>query len=151
MKYKFRIIPNEQTPKLPVMDNPVKFIEENEKILLKFMKFVRSRKNCAGLASNQLSLNGERITHRFCAVLWNHQWTIAVDPKIIRTDGVPVDCTEKCLTWLGKSFRVMRYPEVQIKYFDLKGNIIEKTVKGFHAQIFSHEIDHLNGVIEHVN
>ncbi|MCM1053234.1 MAG: peptide deformylase [Ruminococcus sp.] len=36
---------------------------------------------------------------------------------------------------------------IEIEYFDLNGNKNRKTIEGFEATVFSHEYDHLNGIL----
>ena len=54
---------------------------------------------------------------------------------------------EGCLsvdTWYGKTKRAQK---VTIRAYDENGKAIERGASGLLAQIFQHEIDHLNGVL----
>lgn len=57
------------------------------------------------------------------------------------------DSTEGCLSIPGKSFKVERYKELHLSYFDRDG--VQKTEKarGFRAIVIQHEYDHLNGTL----
>ncbi len=37
--------------------------------------------------------------------------------------------------------------QIEIEYFDIDGNKCNKTIEGFEATVFSHEYDHLNGIL----
>ena len=154
---KFRIIANEQTPKVEstlfVQDF---FIEGSElftgdsEMLEKYISFSSRQHNCAGLAANQVSLDGIRIMERFFAIKKNRFWDIILDPRILKYTGKKEIKEEGCLTWIGKKFEVYRYPSIDVNYYDIKGNFIEDTIKGFEAQVFQHEVDHLNGINENI-
>lgn len=36
---------------------------------------------------------------------------------------------------------------IEIEYYDINGNKCKKTIKGFEATVFSHEFDHLDGIL----
>ena len=42
---------------------------------------------------------------------------------------------------------VPRYPTLRYTGFDEFGNVIDRTVDGFHARVVQHEVDHLDGVL----
>jgi peptide deformylase len=42
---------------------------------------------------------------------------------------------------------VPRYQHLHYRGFDPQGNLIERTVSGFHARVVQHECDHLFGVL----
>jgi peptide deformylase len=147
----FKIIPFEQTPKInqPIENLPV-FISENKAMLDGFLAFAKQQGNGVGLAANQVSLNDERIMHRFFALkdihsLQNNQWSLVFNPVIADTRGILHKKIEGCLTYPGKDIVVDRYRTVIVDYFDINtvSNLIQ--VYDFEAQIWQHEIDHLNG------
>ena len=55
---------------------------------------------------------------------------------------------EGCLTWLGRTILAERYPQIKVRYYNLKGQHIEREISGIEAQIFQHEYKHLMGVAE---
>lgn len=148
---KFKMIPREQTPAVnPIMDIGT-YIMNHKDEFIDFMKYARKRKDAAGLAANQLSLNGERFMKRVCAIKNKHQWTLAIDPKIIKTTGENIEVEEGCLTWPGMKMNVIRNTNIQVGYFSLDGTHLLRVCNGFESQIWQHEIDHLNGVVENYN
>ena len=66
---KFEIILHQHTPLIveQITDVPA-FIDNNKEMLQAFLKFAADQPNGVGLAANQVSLNGERLMHRFFAV-----------------------------------------------------------------------------------
>ena len=61
---KFKIIPNEQTPKVYASRYDEVRLNKDE-LITKFLIFVRKQHNCAGLAANQVSVDGDRIIIKF--------------------------------------------------------------------------------------
>ena len=57
---------------------------------------------------------------------------------------------EGCLTWPGKKVIANRFTAIKVEYYDLDGKKYEKTFNNLYAQIFQHEINHINGVKEEV-
>lgn len=147
---KFKIIANQQTPAITDSHSAEHLIfnKDLRQMLIKFLSFASRQKNCVGLAANQVSCDGERIMERFFAIKVNHWWDIVIDPQIIEYKGNPVIKTEGCLTWLGRSFEVRRYPEIRVRYYNLRGEEIGRTISGFEAQVWQHEYNHLEGVEE---
>ncbi len=145
---KFRIIPNEKTPKVKKISDVNSFIALNLVMIKKFVSFANRQKKCAGLAANQCSLDGERLMLDCFAIKNNHRWDLILAPRIIKYNGAKKLLLEKCLTWLGKTISVYRFPEIEVLYYDLKGDKFNRTIDGFEAQVWQHEYNHLQGVEE---
>uniref|UniRef100_UPI003D200103 peptide deformylase n=1 Tax=Geoalkalibacter halelectricus TaxID=2847045 RepID=UPI003D200103 len=71
---------------------------------------------------------------------------VAVNPEILSATG-EINEEEGCLSVPGYYARVVRSPEVRVRFFDLEGEAVEMTADGLLAVAFQHEIDHLNGVL----
>jgi peptide deformylase len=72
---------------------------------------------------------------------------IFINPEVIKTSREKKEVEEGCLSvrWLyGKVKRAVR---VTIKAHDEHGKKLERGASGLLAQIFQHEIDHLNGIL----
>jgi len=151
---KLRIIPNEQTPEVDTFESAQVLIDHDRKLLEKFIVFVQKQHSCAGLAANQVSVDGNRIMELFFAIKDSTTplpfWEIIIHPKILKYKGKKELKTEGCLTWIGKDIIVDRYPEIKVNYFNLKGEEVSKNISGFKAQVFQHEYDHLMGVKEKI-
>lgn len=146
---KFKIIPNEQTPEVVDCEYTAQeLIKEKKKLLTKFVSFAMRQKNCAGLSANQVSVDGNRIMERFFAIRDKNGWEIIIHPYIKEYIGDSYITKEGCLTWLGREMYVARFPSIEVSYYDIIGKYIEKELSGYHAQVFQHEYDHLNGVKE---
>jgi peptide deformylase len=108
----------------------------------------------AGVAANQLFLQGGRITIRACVVRVAGgkagDLITAFNPKIIEKRAPSFQAEEGCLTWPGKRIHAMRYSGVTVEYENLRGEICTHKAEGFEAQVWQHEINHLDGVAEDV-
>ena len=79
---------------------------------------------------------------------------VAVNPKIIRHSDTTV-CFERdgCLSVPGRSENSIRYPWIEVEYFNEKGEKVRERLEGYSRQdtftaiIFQHEYDHLKGIL----
>ncbi len=76
---------------------------------------------------------------------WNEA-TILVNPVIKRREGL-TKYWEACASCLDNMGLVLRPYLVEIEYLDIDGKNCEMTFEGFPATVFSHEYDHLDGIL----
>lgn len=161
MEFKFEIIPDEQTPKIPELDlidedEARGYITEHREALDAFLTFAATQPTAVGLAANQCSLNGERFMVRAFALknIRTGNWSLVIDPWIQEYFGIKEIKAEGCLTWKGQKILAERHRAVHVDYFtmdgDRYGDEYPEIQKGFAGQIWQHEINHLNGVPEQV-
>lgn len=146
----FEIIPNEQTPKATriYQGNP-----DDLRELEAFLEFAKTQHRGVGLAANQVSLDGERFMFRAFALrdLNTGEWRLIIDPTIEQYLGIKEEKAEGCLTWSRKLVVAERYRTIIVSYMDTFGGIFTHEMhRGFEAQIWQHEINHLNGVEEKI-
>ena len=153
----FEIIIDEQTPRVSKdMDYPSVFIKENKLTLLQFKEFANTLDNAIGLAANQVrKIGGRRIMSRFFARRLGPSkksaFEIVVSPSIVKTYGDVVLEREGCLTWPGKTMDAMRYLKIDVSYWTIDGEFVERLTLGrLDSQVWQHEMDHLNGVEQNV-
>jgi peptide deformylase len=147
---KFEIIPNQQTP---CVFELVHDFETNTEILKVFLEFACSHHNAVGLAANQCSLDEQRFMQNIFALrnLKENSWKLIINPKIDKYFGMIEPKLEGCLTWVGKSILADRYRAINVSYDDIDGNHHTNQIYGgFEAQIWQHEVNHLNGIEENV-
>ena len=72
---------------------------------------------------------------------------VLINPKIKKHSLRRDTLEEGCLSVPGKYGLIKRYKSVQVKAQTLDGKPFELEAKGFLAEIFQHEIDHLNGTL----
>jgi peptide deformylase len=155
------VIPNQQTPKVPEIENIELFFIENIKRLQEFKDYAYTCFNAVGLAANQCNFECERFMTRVFAIrrldncnleIDNKSiWRLIIDPRIIECIGIKEIKVEGCLTWKGKVIVAERSRAVRVSYFDEIGQSVNNELHfGFEGQIWQHEINHLNGVEERV-
>jgi peptide deformylase len=151
---KFEIILNEHTPVIEEsITNVNEFLTTNRDQLHEFLNFATQQPTAVGLAANQVSLNGTRFMHRVIAIknLQTAQWRLIIDPEITERIGMLETKIEGCLTYPNKDIIAKRYRAVKVSYYNSMGLFVENQFyKGFEAQIWQHEINHLNGIQERV-
>ncbi len=148
----FKIIPNEQTPAVKKIRNIKQYIIDRKETLKAFLQFAATHGNAVGLSANQASLNDKRFNQRLFALrnLQTDRWNLILNPELTPVSKGTILKEEYCLTWAGKKLFVERYHKVSVTYYTLSGEKKKGIFTGFEAQIWQHEIDHLNGVPENV-
>lgn len=154
---KFEVIPDIQTPLTPEIVDVHKFIEDHREKIETFKEYAISRTDGIGLAANQCSLDGERFNLRMVAVKnsedTDRSCRIAIDPKITKYYGIKLQRFEGCLTWKSVPNMTVvadRYYYVDVEFYTPDGEHHKETHKGFQAQVWQHEINHINGVEEKI-
>lgn len=74
-------------------------------------------------------------------------FTILINPSLTPLDGDLEEGWEGCLSVPSMRGLVPRYAHLRYTGFDETGNLIDRTVKGFHARVVQHECDHLFGML----
>lgn len=150
---KIEIIENEQTPELKFIDKDIKvWVKDNKELIDSYFEFVKTQDHAIGLASNQVSVDGERCTERFFMKkdLKTKEWSIIINPKVIETIGLKEGRVEGCLTWKYKDVIAYRYRRIKVGYYTSDGEYHEELVTKFSAHIWQHELNHLDGIEEKV-
>lgn len=97
----------------------------------------------AGLAASQIGLNYPVFiytTDRTSASL-----RVVINPSYKPVGDAIVEREEACYSVPLRCTKVKRYATIRVKYQDLEGQVVEEVLEGFAAQVFQHEMDHLNG------
>lgn len=72
---------------------------------------------------------------------------VYINPNIVSTSKKQTEMQEGCLSVRGKWGKVMRAERTTIEAYDESGEKISRGASGLLAQIFQHEMDHLNGIL----
>ncbi|MFH1402392.1 MAG: peptide deformylase [Patescibacteria group bacterium] len=72
---------------------------------------------------------------------------VFINPKITKASKEKQWLEEGCLSVRGIYGKVRRCKKVTLRAFDENGKIFSLGASGLLAQIFQHEIDHLNGIL----
>jgi peptide deformylase len=121
-------------------------------VLLEDMHDTMIAANGAGLAAPQIGMSlqvvifGVKENPRYPDAE-QVPYTILINPKITAIEDEMVEGWEGCLSVPGLRGVVPRYSHIRYTGFDPKGEVIDRTVQGFHARVVQHECDHLIGVL----
>lgn len=74
-------------------------------------------------------------------------YTVLINPVLYPLDDVMEEGWEGCLSVPGMRGLVPRHTRLRYTGFDRNGNLIDRTVSGFHARVVQHECDHLDGIL----
>lgn len=122
------------------------------KRLIADMFFTMHAENGIGLAAPQIG-----ISKRLAVIeLYENQnrkhitlfpKTVLINPRILRRSKKTVQSLEGCLSFMGIRGVARRSAAIEVAYTDEHGKNIRRTVTGFPAIVFQHEIDHLDGLV----
>ena len=148
----FEVIDKQHTPKVPYIKEVKAWIDKCESWLNEYLEYASSHSHAVGLASNQVSYKSKRIMYRFLAIKLNDEWMLAINPKVRKRIGNTTSKIEGCLTWgSDKIIVAQRHNSIVVEYYTIDGEYHKDTVTdAWQAQIWQHEINHLNGVKETV-
>jgi peptide deformylase len=121
---------------------------ETQKILEDMFKSLASQKDGVALAAPQIAYSKRIFV--ISPYILNAEINIPlvyINPKIIKRSKDKKNMEEGCLScrwWYGKTKRSTR---VTVEAYDEKGMKFTIEGRGLVAQIFQHEIDHLDGIL----
>ena len=109
--------------------------------------------NGAGLAAPQIGIDLQLVIFGTDAV--NPRYpdaplvprTVLCNPVVTPLSGEEEEGWEGCLSVPGLRGLVPRWQRLRYRGFDVEGQLIERTVEGFHARVVQHECDHLDGLL----
>jgi peptide deformylase len=74
-------------------------------------------------------------------------FTVLINPVLTPIGTTLEEGWEGCLSVPGMRGLVPRYAHLRYQGFDQYGQMLDRTVQGFHARVVQHECDHLDGVL----
>ena len=106
--------------------------------------------NGAGLAAPQIGVDLQVVIFGFKQ---NQRYpdappvpeTVLINPVLTPLGDSVEEDWEGCLSVPGLRGMVPRYTHINYTGFDQYGDVIDRTVEGFHARVVQHECDHLIG------
>ena len=73
--------------------------------------------------------------------------TILINPEILPLSSEQAHGWEGCLSIPGMRGLVPRFQHIRYRGYDQYGEPFEREVRGFHARVVQHEVDHLDGLL----
>jgi peptide deformylase len=127
-------------PVLKTQSDPIKVIDDSIRSLVKDLEETTALPGRAGVAAPQIGVN-------LRAFAYNIQGEIGhlINPEIADATGQLQELDEGCLSLPELWAKTPRYPFVVVRGQLVDGTEVELKAEGLQAQVFQHEIDHLNG------
>lgn len=150
-------------PMLRQTTEPVRFpLSEADKQLIADMKYSIQPEQlkkanapwdgAAGMAANQWGVNKQIFL--FCPESDTvNGLEVMINPSYEPLNGKIAEIPKEDLCWEGcfsvplATGNVKRYTDIRVKYQDETGKTIIRELSGWHARVFQHETDHLNGFL----
>lgn len=107
---------------------------------VKAMKKIMRLKKGVGLAAPQVGL-GVRFFITSIEGL-----RIVINPSVSQSSPDRKSMQEGCLSFPKRKKLKKRSNRILVGYTNQKGNPVAKILTEFHARVFQHELDHLNGI-----
>ena len=93
-----------------------------------------------GLASNQVGIDAQIF------VMGEQNPITVINPMVTEVGTEKIEMEEGCLSFPGLYMKVKRPSVVSVQYLDTKQKECIIKLEGFHARVFLHEYDHLQGI-----
>jgi peptide deformylase len=129
-------------PVLKTVSDPIQTITESVDSLIADLEQTTALTGRAGVAANQIGVNLRAFSYHVAGVV-DH----LINPEILESIGDPIELDEGCLSLPEIWGKTPRYPKVIVRGQKVSGEIVEIEAEGLLAQVFQHEIDHLNGMV----
>ncbi len=137
-KAKLRLYPD---PILKAVCEPVGDNEDVSGIIRDMMYSLTNSKTGVGLAAPQAG-----HTKRVILVSPNGFPRVMINPNITPEGDAKILAEECCLSYPGKSKKVLRHVFILTSFLDEKGRYQTESFTHWQARIIQHESDHLNGI-----
>lgn len=115
--------------------------KEIRELIVKMRKIMKEADG-VGLSANQIGLDIKVFVARF-----ENKFYAVFNPKITKESSEKVELEEGCLSVPGAFGEVARADKITLEGFDMNGKKLKIKAWGFLAQIFQHEVDHLEGIL----
>ena len=117
--------------------------------LVESLKKMMIKSKGVGIAAPQVDINSRIFifTKNVDREDVTNQIVEAINPEILSSSSDTILGEEGCLSLPGVFGNVRRPHSCMVSYYNVSGEKITETLKGFDARVFLHELDHLNGVL----
>lgn len=134
-------------PKLRRIAGRVKSVNGEVHDLVRPMFDVMYGTRGIGLAAPQVGLDIRMIVANLtCDPERADREEVYLNPQVVEREG-EVKEEEACLSLPGLYAELARPKRVTVRYMNLEGRMVTRTVEDLHARLFEHEIDHLDGIL----
>ena len=129
-------------PILTTASQPIVEITDSIRALILDLEQTTAITGRAGVAANQIGVNLRAFGYHVEGVVGHF-----INPEIIQQSGELIELDEGCLSLPEIWSKTPRYSNVLIRGQKISGEIVQFEAEGLLAQVFQHEVDHLNGLV----
>ena len=129
-------------PILKTASEPIAEINESIRSLVSDLEATTALTGRAGVAANQIGVNLRAFSYQVEGVIGH-----LINPEIVELIGDKVEMNEGCLSLPEIWSQTPRYAKVIVRGQNLNQGPVEIEAEGLLAQVFQHEIDHLDGML----
>jgi peptide deformylase len=129
-------------PVLKTASLPILEITDSTRALIADLEQTTSIVGRAGVAANQVGVNLRAFGYHVDGVV-SH----LINPEILELSGELVELDEGCLSLPEIWGKAPRYTKVSVRGQKVTGEVVEIQAEGLLAQVFQHEVDHLDGLV----
>lgn len=129
-------------PVLKTASTPILEITDSIRSLISDLEQTTAIPGRAGVAANQIGVNLRAFSYHVEGVV-SH----LINPEIIERSGELIQLDEGCLSLPEIWSKTPRYTKIAVRGQKITGEIVELEAEGLLAQVFQHEIDHLDGLV----
>ena len=129
-------------PILTTASQPIVEITDSIRALIVDLEQTTAITGRAGVAANQIGVNLRAFGYRVEAVVGH-----LINPEILEQSGERLELDEGCLSLPEIWSKTPRYSKVLIRGQKISGEIVQFEAEGLLAQVFQHEVDHLDGLV----
>jgi peptide deformylase len=129
-------------PVLKTASLPILEITDSTRALIADLEQTTSIVGRAGVAANQVGVNLRAFGYHVEGVVGH-----LINPEILELSGELIELDEGCLSLPEIWGKTPRYAKVSIRGQKVSGEVVEIQAEGLLAQVFQHEVDHLDGLV----
>jgi peptide deformylase len=129
-------------PVLRTASDPISEVTDSIRNLILDLEQATDLPGRAGVAAPQIGVNLRAFSYKVDGVVGH-----LINPVIVESFGDPELVDEGCLSLPEIWSKTPRYPKVRVSGTTVDGEIVNIDAEGLLAQVFQHEIDHLDGKV----
>jgi peptide deformylase len=129
-------------PVLRTASDPILEITDSIRNLILDLEQATDLPGRAGVAAPQIGVNLRAFSYKVDGVIGH-----LINPKLDETFGEPVLVDEGCLSLPEIWSKTPRHSRIKVSGTTIDGDQVKMEAEGLLAQVFQHEIDHLDGKV----
>jgi len=111
----------------------------------KMVEAIKTNSKAAGLAASQIGINERIIICSFTGDVNNLE--IMINPTYVNNGTIKEEGWEGCFSIPLTFAKVSRWKDIDVAYYTVTGDVINKPLNGFSARVYQHECDHIEGTL----